>query len=189
MARHTRASSLESRTARLKLAVQKKPHCFVGLAPGIRLGYRRNQKAGAWIVDVADGGGGRWQKAFAIADDHEDADGEHVLTFWQAQDKARKLARGGATAGDRPVTVSEALDAYAADLAKRGGLAGNVSRVRHHLPPALAAKPVALLTSKELQHWRDHLDLTSAATVNRTTRQLKAAFNLAAKHDARIVNG
>ena len=185
MARHTRATPLETRTARLKLPVQKKPH-YTALAPKIALGYRRNQSAGTWVVRVADGHGGHWTKGFAVADDHEDADGDHVLNFWQAQDKARSLARGSVADG-RPCTVVEALDAYAANLAKRGGLPGNVSRVRHHLPPALAAKAVALLGSRELEHWRDHLDM-KPATVNRTTRQLKAALNLAAKHDPRITN-
>ena len=41
----------------------------------------------------------------------------------------------------RPVTVKEALDGYALDLQARGGESGNVSRVRHHLSPALAATP------------------------------------------------
>jgi integrase len=187
MARRPRAARLETRTARLKLKVRKKPHDFTAIAPGIALGYRRCISAGRWIVKVADGHGGHWTKVVAIADDHEDADGEHVLTFWQAQDKARVLARGTVESG-RPITVAEALDAYAADLEARGGLAGNVSRVRHHLLPTLASKPVALLTSRELQHWRDTLDM-KPATVNRTARQLKAALNCAAKHDPRINNG
>jgi integrase len=186
MARRPRSSTLETRTARLKLPVQRKPHAFTTIAPGIALAYRRCQGAGRWIVRVADGKGGNWQKGFAIADDFEDANGASVLTFWQAQDKAKALARGTADTG-RPITVAEALDDYALDLQVRGGLAGNVSRVRHHLPAALASKPVALLTSRELQHWRDALALKSA-TVNRTTRQLKAALNLAARHDARITN-
>jgi integrase len=64
-----------------------------------------------------------------------------------------------------------------------------VSRVRHHLPPALAAKPVSLLEAKELRRWRDSLDM-KPASINRTTRQLKAALNLAQRLDpTRIVNG
>src|SRR5262245_48335174 len=187
MARRPRSAKLETRTNRLKLPVQKKPHAFVTLAPGIALAYRRNQGAGAWVVRVADGKGGNWTKGFAIADDHEDADGEHVLSFWQAQDKARVLARGTVESG-RPITVAEALNAYERDLRARGGLVGNVTRVQCHLTPSLATKPVAMLTSRELQHWRDGLGM-KPATVNRTTRQLKAALNLAAKHDPRIVNG
>ncbi len=81
MARHKRASKLQHRTARLKLPVRRKPHQFTTIGPGIALGYRRNQSAGTWVVRAADGRGANWTKAFAIADDYEDADGEHVLTF------------------------------------------------------------------------------------------------------------
>jgi len=138
-------------------------------------------------VRAADGKGGNWTKGFAIADDHEEANGAGVLTFWQAQDKAKALARGSAETG-RPVTVIEAIDAYAAHLAARGGLAGNVSRVRHHLPAALAAKPVALLTARELEHWRNSLAV-KPATINRIAHVLKAAFNHAQRLDpTRITN-
>ena len=191
MARRPRSSKLENRTARLQLSVRKKPHHFTTIAPGIALGYRRCKGAGRWIVRCADGHGGNWTKAFAVADDHEDSDGEHVLTFWEAQDRARALARGKDVAGARPGTVGDALDAYAADLKARGGLPNNVSRVRHHLSPALLTKPVALLAAKELRRWRDDLiaDGMKAATVNRTVRGLKAALNLAAAHDPqRITN-
>ena len=188
MARRPRSSKLETRTDRLKLAPRQKPHHFTTISPGIALGYRRGKDRNAWVVRVADGKGGNWLKNLpSIPDDHEDANGESVLDFWQAQDAARKLARGTVESG-RPVTVAEALADYERDLRARGGLTGNVSRVRHHLPPSLATKPVAMLTSRELQRWRDGLVEMKPATVNRTTHILKAACNLAARHDARITN-
>ena len=52
-------------------------------------------------------------RAFAIADDHEDADGTNVLNFWQASDKAKALARGSDADAGRPATVGEALTDYA----------------------------------------------------------------------------
>jgi integrase len=188
MARRPRSAKLETRTSRLKLPAQKKPYAFTTISPGIALGYRRNAGAGTWVVRVADGHGGNWTKGFAVADDHEDADGEHVLDFWQAQDKARALARGTSDSG-KPGTVDEALHAYAADLRARGGQVANAERVRYHLPPALAAKTVALLTSRELQRLRDALaQKIKPASVNRLLKGLKAALSLAAKHDARITN-
>ena len=54
MARSTRSSTLETRTSRLKLSISKKP-VFVKIAPGVGLGYRRNQTAGTWVARVADG--------------------------------------------------------------------------------------------------------------------------------------
>ena len=105
MPRRIRSSPLETRTARAKLAPRRKPYWLV-IAPGIAVGYRRNAGAGSWSVRAADGKGGNWIKGFAIADDHEDADGANVLTFWQACDKAKALARGGDADTGRPVDAS-----------------------------------------------------------------------------------
>jgi integrase len=191
MARSTRSSTFETRAARLRLPIAKKP-VFVKIGPGIGLGYRRNRTAGTWVARVADGRGGNWTKAIGNADDFDDADGSNVLDFWQAQDKTRALGRGelnGDAHSAKPATVAEALGAYEADLKTRGGDAGNVNRVRMHLPARLLDKTIALLTSRELRGWPDSLaKQLAAATVNRTTTGLKAALNLAAEHDERIAN-
>ena len=84
MARRLRSPTLETRTARLKLKVRRKPY-FLSVAPGISLGYRRNLGAGSWLVRCADGKGGAWTQGFATADDFEDVDGNSVLDFWTAQ--------------------------------------------------------------------------------------------------------
>jgi integrase len=190
MARSTRSSTLETRSARLRLPVAKKP-IFVKIAPGTGLGYRRNRTAGTWVARVADGKRGNWTKAIGHADDFDDADGTNVLDFWQAQEKARTIGRTEHTGHGsvKPATVAEALDAYDADLKTRGALAGNVIRVRAHLPDRLLSKAVALLTAGELRRWRDGLaKVVKPATTNRTCRAFKAALNLAAEHDERIVN-
>jgi hypothetical protein len=186
MARRPRASRLETRTARLKLPVR-----LTVISPGIALGYRRCAGAGRFVVRVADGKGGNWTKVVGIADDHENADGEHVLTWWQAQDKARKLARGTDDHAGRPVTVKEAIDTYEKDLIARRGSLRNVGRIRKHLTPRLASRPVALLTSDELAAWRDSL-LAAAmkpATAVRLCKAMKAALNLTARRNRkRILN-
>jgi integrase len=193
MARSIRAARLETRTARLKSAVRRKPY-FVVIAPGVGLGYRRNKTAGTWVVRAADGKGGNWTQAFAIADDFEEANGTSVLSFWQAQDQARIVARGsndGAEDGGKPITVAQAIDRYEADLKARGGDTYNAKRVLVHLPDLLATKAVALLASpREFRHWRDGLIKKGLApsTVNRTCAAFQAALELAAAQDARITN-
>jgi hypothetical protein len=140
MARSTRASRLETRTARLKSAVRKKPY-FVAIGPGVGLGYRRNKTAGSWVVRAADGKGGNWTQAFAVADDFEDANGTDVFNFWQAQERARAVARGGRDATEdsgKPVTVAQIIDRYETDLRVRGGDVYNAQRVRVHMPEMLA---------------------------------------------------
>jgi integrase len=171
--------------------VAKKP-TFVKIGPRVGLGYRRNQTAGTWVVRVADGKGGNWTKAIGSADDFEEADGSNTLDFWQAQDRARAIARVGRDGeGDdgKPATVSRALDGYEADLRTRGGDVANVSRVRAHLRESLANKRISLLTVRDLRGWRDSLcKLLTPATVNRTASALKAALNLLADHDERITS-
>src|SRR5215203_2257548 len=99
MARHIRASNVETRTSRLKLPVAKKP-IFVKVGPGVSLGYRRNVTAGTWVARVADGKGGNWTKRVANADDFEESNGTRLLDFWQAQDRARIVAGGGSDEHD-----------------------------------------------------------------------------------------
>ena len=84
MARKARHSTIESRSARLRLAVRFAPYSGPTLARGIKLLYRRNKTNGAWIVKAADGHGKYWTKAFAVADDVEDSDGKAILSFYEA---------------------------------------------------------------------------------------------------------
>jgi hypothetical protein len=91
MARRIRSADLETRTARLKLDVRKKPYT-ARIAPGIRLAYRRNQVCGVWSVLKADGAGGAWLQRFALADDHEESNGfrgPDVLGSGRDRSKAR----------------------------------------------------------------------------------------------------
>ena len=87
MPRSIRSSDLETRSARLKLPVAKEP-LFVRIGRGIGLGYRRNQTAGTWVARIADGKGGSWTKAIAIADDFDEADDGKaklvLLLHWQS---------------------------------------------------------------------------------------------------------
>jgi integrase len=190
MARSTRSTTIETRTARLKLPVSGKP-VFVKLGKQLGLGYRRNKTAGTWVMRVADGNRGNWLRAIGTADDFDEADGTDVLDFWQAQEKARTLARENRGDGspDKPLTVGQALDRYEADLTTRGGDPGNVTRVLAYMPAALSRKPLPLLGARDLRSWRDTLAKTLApATVNRSCNGLKAALNLAADHDERIIS-
>jgi integrase len=185
-----RTGKLENATARRRLEVRRKPY-YATISPGIQLGYRRNIGGGSWSVPCI-GQGADWIKKIALADDLEPADGKHVVTYWQAIDVARALVRRqpGADDANRPVTVSEALDRYQRDLESRGADAQNANRVRRHLPPTLATKPVALLTMNDLRHWRDGLVSkgVAPATINRTRAGLRAALELAASLDDRISN-
>jgi integrase len=130
-------------------------------------------------------------KKFAIADDHEDANNKSVMTFYQAQAHALKMARGSDGGDSKPVTVAEAIDAYETDLAARGGIKFNATSVRGHLTSAMASKVVMLLTETELFDWRNGLVAKGLklSSANRIGKSFKAALALAAKRDKRVTNG
>src|SRR5262249_51874935 len=139
---------------------------------------------------ASDGHGAYWTKAFALADDFEDGDGKNVLTFYQAQDHAKKLARGeDGSPGNAPITVDGALKDYRRDLEARNANPYNAESPRVHLTSVLLAKPVQLLNAHKLKKWRDGLlGKVAPATVNRVCRCLFAALELARQHDERIQN-
>ncbi|UPJ29269.1 hypothetical protein [Bradyrhizobium sp. CW1] len=184
MARRTRSAFLENRTARLKLATRKKPYT-AQIAPGIFLAYRRNAGPGTWSVKCS-----RWLKRFALADDHEDANGESVMTYWQALERAKRLARAGEGNSEQPISVAAAIDAYEADLEMRGGRKYNATQLRLHLTDAFKSKTVALLAERELRDWRAGLVKMGMkpSSADRIGRSLKAALALAARNDKRISN-
>jgi integrase len=190
MARKVSCSALESRSARLRLKVRRRPYSGPSLARGISLMYRRNETNGTWVLKASDGHGAYWTKGFALADDFETADAKNVLTFYHAQDAAKKLARGeDGSADNAPITVDGALTDYKRDLEARGANGYNAQHPRIHLTSALLSKPVALLAANELKKWRDSLLGTMApATINRLGRCVCAALELAAQHDERIKN-
>ncbi len=85
----------------------------------------------------------------------------------------------------RPCTVTEALDAYAADLKARGGHPANAA----HLSPTLASKTCryCIDLARACSGWGDSLATKiKSATVNRLFKGLKAALNLAATHDTSV---
>jgi hypothetical protein len=184
MARRIRSTLLEHRTHRLALPVKRKPRS-VAIAPGIALAYRRNKGPGVWSVKAAFG-----LQRFALADDFEDANGETVLTYWQALDRAKSLARAGEGNDGTPISVEAAIEAYALDLEMRGANKANAAMLRLHVPAALKSKPVALLSARDLRNWRAGLIKggLKPGSADRIARTLKAALNLAASDDSRIQN-
>ncbi|TYO61901.1 site-specific integrase [Bradyrhizobium hipponense] len=190
MARKVSFSALESRSARLRLKVQRRPYSGPSLARGISLMYRRNKTNGTWVLKASDGQGAYWTKGFGLADDFENSDGKNVLTFYEAQDAAKRLARGeDGSADSAPITVDGALKDYRRDLEARNANPYNAESPRVHLTNVLLAKPVQLLNPHELKKWRDSLlSKVTPATINRVCRCLCAALELARQHDERIQN-
>ena len=129
MARRVRAKDIETRAARAKLNPSGKPY-YRTIGEGLHVGYRKGQTEGKWVVRRYVGNQGYKVATVALADDIEDADGVRVLTFWQAQDKARGIAAEGTYSG--PYRVRDAFEAYIEHLGNDRAT-DTSSRYRNHL--------------------------------------------------------
>ena len=176
MPRKARDERLDTRTARLKLKPRREPY-WRNIQEGRAIGYRRiSGKAGTWIARHYDRAMGRQYESMGVADDMLNADGVRVLTFPQAQDKARewfaRLLDGGPTAAV-PVTVSEAWEHYRKDYRARGGKAPKMmeTAVSAHVVPKLGDRRVTELTAAEIKAW--HHELANAPARRRTGAKAK----------------
>jgi integrase len=180
----TTTAQLQSPTARLKLKPQMRAY-FVKVAPGAWLGYRKPLSGpGAWVAR------GKWgEHTLWSADDNSNkADGEKVLTFYQAKIEVQKLAGGplpnsdaASNDGHAAITLDETLTAYEATLRRRGARVRNAKLPRYHLGGILLSKPITLLTEGGLEGWRDSLLEKGLApsSVNRLMNCLRAALTQA----------
>src|SRR5678816_586734 len=91
MAGARKDSRLQTRTARAALKIRHQPY-WLNIAEGVALGYRRGRNGGAWYCRVYEGGHRYKQGDLGSADDHLASNGETVLTFYEAQQKARSWA-------------------------------------------------------------------------------------------------
>ena len=164
MARTVREVTLATRAARLRLAVSTKPY-WRALDQGLHLGYRRRLNGGSWIARRRTDQGIYREGRLAIADDLQDADGDTVLDFSQAQQAARtwwinelRIEQGVGVAARGPYTVSMACADYVEAYRRRGGRAHDTLRyaMRTHVLPSLGNALVTKLTARGLQdwHWR-----------------------------------
>jgi hypothetical protein len=123
MARTARNSSLETRTARVRLRIRRTPY-FAKIAKGLRLGYYRGSVAGSWVARCYRGAGVYATAALGIADDTLEADGVKVLDYWQAREHARRwgerqrlIAEGLLREGS--YTVANGVTDYLAEISRR----------------------------------------------------------------------
>ena len=189
MARRIRAPNLETRTARLKLAIARKPY-WAKLSVGLHIGYRRCAGPGTWSMRCADGRGSSWIKRLAPADDYDGLPVRCPIGTPRPR-RASSCAAPPPTTAPRLQTVAQAITGYKADLVARGGSDRNVSQIENqHLPPSLASKLVAQLGARELRAWRDGLSAKglAAGSVTRYGKALGAALRHAAAMDPRITN-
>jgi integrase len=176
MARRLKDAALDGKEARRRLRIRPKPY-FRAIERGLHLGYRRlgGGQAGSWIARYYVGKQQYEVERIGTADDVSDADGVHVLDFWQAAAKARanmveRAHRAAGHAGS--LTVGHALDEYLAYLEseKKSAKSARYS-VEALIRPPLGGIEVAKLTTKMIEDWRN--DLVKTAPRVRTREGLE----------------
>ncbi|WP_291271807.1 site-specific integrase [Geothrix sp.] len=163
MAKTKRSAKFDTSTARKKLArgkVHQEP-----LKDGQYLCYRKPESgaAGSWSA--------RWryegqilQTKLGAADDHHASDGETILSYKEAQDKAKKwfqerteqaLEGEGITIQKGPYTVAQAVADYLREMKNKGrkSIATSESYAKTHIIPALGEIPLAKLNKRKLEDW------------------------------------
>jgi integrase len=186
MARTVRDSNLETRAARGRLKARGKPY-YRSLDEGLHIGYRKGKGAGKWVVRYYTGQQTYQVETIATADDLSDANGVDVLSFKQAQDKARERRdeRSRAGAGmTGPYTVNDALDDYMLFLEhNRKSVDDASARIEAHIRPPLGKIEVGALTSARLRGWLN--DLASSPPRVRTGRSEPQRFADVTGEDAK----
>jgi len=180
MARTIRNAKLDTRSARTKCEVRREPH-WQKISPGCFIGYRRIVDGGTWVARMRDAEGRQHYEALGAADDVRDADGLTVLSFAQAQErarawfasKARELA-GHAEPQRGPFTVATALEEYLAERERRGskGVKKDRYAADARIIPVLGSVEVSKLTTRRIQDW--HQEIARAPKLVRTGKLSKA---------------
>ena len=161
MARTVREAILGTRSARLRLAARTKPYWRM-IEQGLHVGYRRRHTGGTWIARRRNERGIYREAKLGLSDDLQDANGDTVLDFAQAQREARtwwmhehRLASGLGVLPTGPYTVARAMADYLKDYRRRGGKASDSiqSVASHNILPELGNVSVVKLTTRRLTDW------------------------------------
>ncbi len=185
-----------TRAARERLEAATKPY-WRGVEGGIGLGYRKSIRGGgAWLARVLIEG--RYKEGrLGKADDTLPANGADVLSFGQAQTKAkafadqqRRVAQGleavPVKGPVKPYTVADAVADYLSDMEAHGKRSVGTARISANafIVPALGTVPVTRLTRDQLRTWHREI---AAAPPRRRCKPDKPVKPVAASTDPEAV--
>jgi integrase len=167
MARQAKSAQLNSRNSRRTLKQRPKPYS-VKLFNGLFLDYYKGRKDSTWYGRRYVGNAEYERGQLGIADDLVDSDGIRVLSFDQAQTKARDWATLKAQEDTGEVqsgnfTVEQAMDEYLVHLtkAKRKPQYRTSAIAKAHILPTLGKVELVKLTHGRVKAWRDALAETA----------------------------
>jgi integrase len=169
MAGTVRHARLGSPSARDKLKRGRQPHWQALVEGQVHLGWQcwKGDPCGRWLLRRYIGGGKYRVQCLGRADDAAaaPANGADVLSFAQAEAKARTIVATPGTAGKQG-TVRQAMERYIAFKRDQGQPVSDLScRTRVHILPALGDLMVGALTAAQLRKW--HATMAAAPAQGR----------------------
>lgn len=177
MPRATKDARLDTAAARARLQARKKPHYRL-IEAGLHVGFYRGTTGGSWIARRYIGAGSYETHRLGLADDSREANGSTILSFSQAQHKARDWAaqqerRAAGIDDTKPWTVRDAVEHYLTDYTARGGKARKYveTTFEAHILPKLGDQKIVELTTATIRSW--HRSLATAPARLRTSALAK----------------
>jgi integrase len=187
MARKIYNSTLDTRTARLKLEARGKPYWIDIGEPGTQIGYRRlSGRAGSWCIrHYVSREKGYVTETVAVADDLSDSNHVTILTWHEMVDRARgdRDHKVQTAAGLTPFTVKDAYELRKLSTDKPLS-ADNRRRFEKMILPTLGHIPLADLTTDQIEKWRD--DYVQSPPRTRNRRNAPPAFEAASGDPDRL---
>lgn len=122
--------------------------------------YRRTvEGSGTWSARIAGEDGRESYHKLGEADDNQDAHGDTVLTFAQAQERARKLSmEAKAAPTGKPVTVKEATAVYLEWFRNnRKSIRETEATIAAHILPTWGDKLLIDIKAADIKRWREKL--------------------------------
>jgi integrase len=184
MARNSADWPITTPAQRARLTPRHEPY-WRGIHPGLHLGYRK----GKWIARRSEAGH-TTKKSIGYADDHDKANGQTILSYKQATEKALTQMSAPTPGG---YTVAKAWEAYLADYEVRSGkdTKGLEYAYNRHIKKKLGHIRLDSLQTGSIRRWLNDLARTDEpekrrakqATANKQLTKLKAALNYAYQHE------
>ena len=157
MAGTVKHARLESPSARERLKRGRQPHWQALIEGKVHLGYQcwKGEPAGRWVLRRYIGDRKYRTTALGLADDAAKANGRQILSYEQAEAKARAMVEAPNGSGKiERLTVRQALDRYIEHKRDLGQPVGDVvSRGTAHILPPLGNLVVTELTTETLRKW------------------------------------
>jgi integrase len=160
MAGTVKHARLESQSARIRLKRRRQPHWQALVEGRVHLGWQcwKGEPVGRWLLRRYIGNNKYRVQTLGRADDAARADGVDVLSFAQAEAKARAVIAspeaGGGNGKIERLTVRQAMERYIEFKHQKGQPVRDViSRSSVHILPALGDLVVSELTAEQLRRW------------------------------------